>query len=169
MMKFIDDKGKLFGKVNIVDIIVVLVIVAIVAAVAVRFTSDKLNANGLNPASEDQYCYVTAYSSLQVPEVAASLKVGDHIVAGGKYTDAEIVDIKVEPAAYVGVNTEGKAVYSEHPLWKDVTVVIKEKIDPSNITIKVGGQEARVGYSYIVKTQTVEANAKIRGIEFKPE
>lgn len=168
-MKLIDEKGKLFGKLNIVDLVVVVIIIAIVAAVVVRFTSSKLNANGLNPASEDQYCYVTAFASLQVPEVAESLNIGDHIVAGGKYTDAEIVDIKVEPAAYVGVNSEGKAVYSEHPIWKDVTVVIKEKIDPSNITIKVGGQEARVGYSYIVKTQTVEANAKIRGVEFKDE
>lgn len=168
-MKLIDEKGKLFGKLNIVDLVVVVLIAAIAAAVVVRFTSSKLNANGLTPASEDQYCYVTAFASLQVPEVADALKVGDHIAAGGKFTDAEIVDVKVEPAAYIGVNSEGKAVYSEHPLWKDVTVVIKEKIDPSNITIKVGGQEARVGYSYIVKTQTVEANAKIRGIEFKAE
>lgn len=168
-MKLIDEKGKLFGKLNIVDLVVVVIIIAIVAAVVVRFTSSKLNANGLNPVSEDQYCYVTAFASLQVPEVAESLNIGDHIVAGGKYTDAEIVDIKVEPAAYVGVNSEGKAVYSEHPIWKDVTVVVKEKIDPSNITIKVGGQEARVGYSYIIKTQTVEANAKIRGVEFKDE
>lgn len=168
-MKLIDEKGKIFGKLNIVDLIVVVLIVAIVAAVAVRFTSSKLNANGLTPTAENQYCYVTCFASLQVPEVAETLKIGDHIAAGGKYTDAEIVDIKVEPAAYVGVNSEGKAVYSEHPIWKDVTVVVKEKINPSNITIKVGGQEARVGYSYIIKTQTVEANAKIRGIEFKPE
>ena len=136
-MKLVDEKGKLFGKLNIVDLVVVVIIIAIVAAVVVRFTSSKLNANGLNPASEDQYCYVTAFASLQVPEVAESLNIGDHIVAGGKYTDAEIVDIKVEPAAYVGVNSEGKAVYSEHPIWKDVTVVVKEKIDPSNITIKI--------------------------------
>ncbi len=168
-MKLIDEKGKLFGKLNIVDLVVVVVIVAIVATVVVRFTSSKLNANGLNPATPDQYCYITAYSSLQVPEVAEALKVGDHIVNSGKYTDAEIVDIKVEPAAYVGVNSEGEAVYSEHPLWKDITVVIREKIDPSNVTIKVGGQEARVGYSYIIKTQTVEANAKIRGVEFRDE
>ncbi len=168
-MKLIDEKGKLFGKLNIVDLVVVVIILAIIAAVAVRFTSSKLNANGLNPASEDQYCYVTCFASLQVPEVAESLNIGDHIVAGGKYTDAEIVDVKVEPAAYVGVNSDGEAVYSEHPIWKDVTVVIKEKINPSNITIKVGGQEARVGFSYIVKTQTVEANAKIRGVEFKSE
>lgn len=166
-MKLIDEKGKLFGKLNIVDLVVVVLIVAIIAAVGVRFTSSKLNANGLTPASEDKYCYVTAFASLQVPEVAEELHIGDHIAAGGKYTNAEIVDIKVQPAAYIGVNSEGKAVYSEHPLWKDITVVIKEKVDPSNITLKVGGQEARVGFSYIVKTQTVEANAKIRGVEFK--
>ena len=69
-MKLIDEKGKLFGKLNIVDLVVVVLIVAIIAAVGVRFTSSKLNANGLTPASEDKYCYVTAFASLQVPEVA---------------------------------------------------------------------------------------------------
>lgn len=168
-MKLIDEKGRIFGKLNVVDLLVVLVIIALVATVVVRFTSSKLNANGLNPTVEDEYCYVTAFASLQVPEVAQSLNIGDHIVVGGKYTDAEIVDVKVAPAAYVGVNTEGKAVYSEHPLWKDITVTIKEKVNPSNITLKVGGQEARVGFNYIIKTQTVEANARVRGIEFKSE
>ena len=56
-MKLIDEKGKLFGKLNIVDLVVVVLIVAIIAAVGVRFTSSKLNANGLTPASEDKYCY----------------------------------------------------------------------------------------------------------------
>ena len=66
-------------------------------------------------------------------------------------------------------NSEGKAVYSEHPLWKDVTVVVKEKVNPKSVILKVGNQEVRVGYSYILKTQTVETNCKIRGIEFKDE
>ena len=104
-----------------------------------------------------------------VPEVAEGLKEGDKLVANNAFTDAEVVSVDVAPAAYVGTNSEGKAVYSEHPLWKDVTVVVKEKVNPKSVILKVGNQEVRVGYSYILKTQTVETNCKIRGIEFKDE
>lgn len=163
-MKIIDEKGKLFGFINIVDLIVLLIVAILVIGVAVRLTSSKLNANGGNPLSEKEDVYVTLYSSLVVPEVAQSLEVGQKLVANNAYTDAEIVSVKVEDAAYVGTNSEGVAVESKHPIWKDVTVVVKEKINPSSVILKVGGQEARVGYSYILKTQTVETNCKIRGI-----
>lgn len=169
-MKLIDEKGKLFGKVNIVDLIVILIIVAVVCAVGYRLTSSRVNAGGGNPVStEEQYCYVTLYSSLVVPEISQSLNVGDKLVANSKYTDAEIVSIDEKPAAYVATNSDGEAVLSEHPIWKDLTVVVREKVDPSSVILKVGNQEARVGYSYILKTQTVETNCKIRGIEFKDE
>jgi len=47
--------------------------------------------------------------------------------------------------------------------------ILKEKVNPKSVILKVGNQEVRVGYSYILKTQTVETNCKIRGIEFKDE
>ena len=169
-MKLIDEKGRLFGKVNVIDLIVFVIIIGIVGAVGYRLTSSRVNANGGNPVTaKDQYCYVTLYSSLVVPEISQSLNVGDKLVANSQYTDAEIVSIEEKPAAYVATNSDGEAVLSEHPIWKDLTVVVKEKVDPSSVILKVGNQEARVGYSYILKTQTVETNCKIRGIEFKDQ
>ncbi len=169
-MKIVDEKGKLFGKVNVVDLIVLIIIIGIIGAVGYRLTSSRVNVGGGNPVNtEDQYCYVTLYSSLVVPEISQSLSVGDKLVANSKFTDAEIVSIEEKPAAYVATNDKGEAVLSEHPIWKDVTVVVKEKIDPTSVILKVGNQEARVGYSFILKTQTVETNCKIRGIEFKDE
>lgn len=165
-MKIIDEKGKLFGFINVIDLIVLLIIAVLAVGIVVRLTSAKLNANGGNPLSEKQEVYVTLFSSLVVPEVAQSLEVGQKLVANNAYTNAEIVSVKVEDAAYVGTDSNGVAVESKHPIWKDVTVVVKEKINPSSVILKVGGQEARVGYSYILKTQTVETNCKIRGISF---
>ena len=165
-MKLVDENGKIFGKVNIVDLIVLVLIVAIAAAGIIRVSSKKLNADNSEAGADgEQYCYVTLLSSLVVPEVAEGLKEGDKLVANNAFTDAEVVSVDVAPAAYVGTNSEGKAVYSEHPLWKDV----KEKVNPKSVILKVGNQEVRVGYSYILKTQTVETNCKIRGIEFKDE
>lgn len=165
-MKLIDEKGKLFGIINVVDLIALLIIIALIGVVGVRLVSSKLNANGANPLSDKEEIYVTLYSSLVVPEVAESLHVGDKLVANNAFTDAEIVSVSAKPADYVSTNAEGEAVLSEHPLWQDITVVIKDKINPSSVILKAGEQEVRVGFSYILKTQTVETNCKIRGVEF---
>lgn len=162
----IDEKGKLFGLINIVDLIVLVIIIALAGGIGYRLCSSKVNANGANPTSEKEEIYVTLSSSLVVPEVAKSLHAGDKLVANNALTDAEIVSVTTKPADYVSTNSDGEAVLTEHPLWEDVTVVIKDKVSPSNVILKVGGQEARVGYSFILKTQTVETNCKIRGIEF---
>ncbi len=167
-MKLINEKGKIFGLINIVDLIVVVLIVAIIGAVGYKAVSPKANV-AVEEGSGEQYCYVTLYGSTVVPETADTLKVGDKLVANNEVTDAEIVSIEQTPAAYVGVDDEGKAVYSEHPLWKDVTVVVKEKIDPTTPILKVGNQEVRVNYTFILKTQQFEGNCKVRGIEFKDE
>lgn len=166
-MKLINEKGKIFGLINIVDLIVLVLIIAVAGAVCFKMFSPKANAPV--ESKGDQYCYVTVLAQQVVPESAADLKVGDHLVANNEFTDAEIVSVSEAPAAQVNANAEGKSILSEHPLWKDLTVVVKEKIDPSSVILKVGGQEVRVNYPYILKTQTVECNSKIRGIEFKDE
>lgn len=171
-MKLIDEKGRIFSKVNIVDLIVILVIVAVIAAAAVKMTTGNTTdsvAGDEAAQSEQQYCYATIIARLQPEEVGNNLKVGDHLVANGGYTDAEIVDVQMKPADYVGVNAEGQTVKSEHPMWKDITVVAKQKLDPSDVTLKLGGQEIRVGYDFILKTQMVETKATVRNIEWKSE
>lgn len=164
-MKLVDEKGKLFGIINIVDLIVVLLILAIIGAIGYRLMSNKINANGGNILTKEEDVYVTLYSSLITPEVIDSLKEGDKLVANNAYTEAEIVSVERRPALYVAPNSDGNAVLSEHPLWEDALIVVKEKVNPASVVLKVGGQEVRVGYPYILKTQTVETNCKIRGIE----
>lgn len=166
-MKIIDEKGKLFGFINPVDLIVIVLILSVIGGIGYRFVSSKLNANGGSLMTEEQDIYVTLYSSLVVPEVAENLNIGDKLVANSQFTNAEIVDIKVEPASYVGTNAEGEAVLSQHPLWKDVTIVVKDRVNPSSVILKAGEQEVRVNYPFILKTQTVETNCKIRGVELK--
>lgn len=169
-MKFIDEKGRIFTKINIVDLIVLIVIVALVAALGIHFVSGNDSSDAESAVqTEDQYCYVTIVARLQPEEVGEYLNVGDHLVANGGYTEAEIVDVQVEDADYVGLNADGIATKSKHPMWKDVKVIAKQKLDPSSVTLKLGGQEIRVGNDFILKTQTVEANATVRQIEWKSE
>ena len=56
-MKLVDENGKIFGKVNLVDLIVLVLIVAIAAAGIIRVSSKKLNADNSEAGADgDQYC-----------------------------------------------------------------------------------------------------------------
>lgn len=167
MSKIIDEKGKLFGIVNIVDLLIGLVIIGLVAVVGIRLTSSARNAEGQNPLNAEKEIYVTLYGNSIVPEALETLKPGDKLVANNVFTNAEIVSVDVEPAAYITTDYKGEPHLTEHPMWKDITVVIKDKVNASNPILKAGNQEVRVNYNFILKTQQFEANCKVRKIELK--
>ena len=167
MSKLVDEKGKFFGKINVVDLLIILVIVGIIAVIGVRLTSSNRNAQGQNPLSSEKEIYVTLYGNSIVPEAINTLKVGDKLVANNVFTNAEIVSVDMKPAAYITTNSNGEAILEEHPIWKDITVVIKDKVNASSPILKAGNQEVRVNYNFILKTQQFEANCKVRKIELK--
>lgn len=165
MKKIIDEKGKLFGLVNIVDLMVILVIIALIAVVAIRVVSPKRNAAGTSVINGKQEAYATLYVQNAVPESLDILKVGDKLVANNAFTTAEIVSIESKPADLITTDAQGNAHNVSHPLWLDLIVVVKDEVNPSNPILKIGGQEARVNLPLILKTQKFEANSKVRKIE----
>ena len=167
MSKIIDEKGKLFGIINIVDLLVAIVIIGVIAVIGIRLTSSERNAEGQNPLDSKKEIYVTLYGNSIVPEALETLKPGDKLVANNVFTDAEIVSVDMEPAAYITTNSDGEAILEEHPMWKDITVVIKDTVNASNPILKAGNQEVRVNYNFILKTQQFEANCKVRNIELR--
>ena len=158
---------------NIIDVLVILVVIGICFAVVYRAKSAKYNAPGTEIGKKEEYCYVTVYLQTVLPEIGEQLEQdrlnGEHLVANNEFTDAEIVSVRSEKAKYVGMNAQGEPVAGVHPIWKDTYIVVKEKVDRSKAIIKVGGQEARVGFAYIMKTQKVEKNGVITAMEFKDE
>lgn len=163
----IDKNGKLFGIINIVDLLVGLVIIGVIAIVGIRLTSNARNAEGENLLEGKKEIYVTLYGNSIVPEAAEILKPGDKLVANNVFTNAEIVSVDVTPAAYITTNSDGEPILSEHPMWKDITVVIKDTVNASSPILKAGNQEVRVNYNFILKTQQFEANCKVRDIQLK--
>lgn len=165
MKKIIDEKGKLFGFINVVDLMVILVVLAIIAVLAIRVVSPKRNAEGTSIVNGKSEAYVTLYVQNAVPESLDILKPGDKLVANNTFTTAEIVSIDSKPADFITTDAEGNAHVVPHPLWLDLIVVIKDEVNASNPILKIGGQEARVNYPIILKTQQFEANSKVREIE----
>lgn len=164
-MKLIDEKGKIFGLVNVVDFFIGITLILVLVIVGSRVIKNK-DINQVDVTGKKE-AYITLYANSVVPEVVDTLKAGDKLVANNAYTTGEIVSIKVEPAAYITTNSEGKALLSKHPIWKDIYVVIKDTVNVNSPILKAGGQEVRVNYPFILKTQQFESNTKVRSIEFK--
>ncbi len=165
-MKLIDEKGKLFGIINIIDLTVLVVIVALVCGGGYMVLGGKVN-RGVSKSDDMKDVYVTISCRLISESAALALKQGDKMIAKNAYTDGTIDSVTYKTADYIGVNAEGYAVVGPHPLWKDAMVVIKDRVNVKDPILKVGTQEMRIGYKVFVKTQLVEIQGTVEKIEFR--
>ena len=150
----LDEKGRLFGKINIIDLLVLLLIVAVAIVVGIKL----LGGGGL--LSEDTTQGGTITYTVKVsgvdPDVYDAIKgyKGDKLMASGTViAGSEIVDITSEPHdASVTLDTQPGAL--QLPLDEgllDLTFTIKAQV-PDVITNEVGTQEVRIGKIHLVKT-----------------
>lgn len=159
----IDDKGRLFGKLNLIDLGVLLLVVILAAGFLY-----KDSAAGAD--SEGRTVVLKVVSPAQYPGVGEQIKVGDIVVASGAPTGARITSVEVKPANWVAANAQGQMILSQNPFRKDVYVTIEGKttqVTPGEITF--AGQKVRAGKKdFVVKTQTIEmADSTIISVEVK--
>ena len=160
-MKIINEKGKLFGIINIVDLAVVLIIVLIAGALGYKLLGSKLSAN----ESAKRTILVTVKCP-KAPETAAlAIKPGDKILSGTGYTNGTVESVRYESAKDTAVTADGKVITTEDPLLKDIYVVIQMKENPADPVLKLGNQEVRIGKDIFFKTQRVEIVSTVYNVE----
>ena len=163
-MKLVDEKGRLFGLINVIDLAVVLMIIAVGAGLVVKVVLPKL----YDDSDKLKDVYVTVVCRQQPEEAAIKLadSIGESLVAKNDFVDGEIAEASYVPHMAVGYDDNGIATASDHPYLTDITVVLKGQADPEAAVFTVGTQEMRIGYTIYVKTQRVEVTGKIEGIRF---
>ena len=163
-MKLLDDKGKLFGKVNIIDLLVVLVLIAGVAAVAWKLggsaVTDAINSN----AATIRYEVVCSNVDPATCDFAVS-HVGGQLMSNGDLLDGYITDCVIEPHTEMVLDADGNPKQVEDPEVHDLRFTIETKVSQAANAYAVGSQEVRVGKSHIVKTVELEINGYITSIE----
>lgn len=160
----LDEKGRLFGKVSIVDLAIVLIVLILVAGYLYRDRAAgtpaqaktvvvKVVCNGVYPGTED------------------SIKIGDNLVASGGVTNVRITDMRVEPAYWTVNTADGHMNLTTNPFRKDIYLTLEGKtsqITPAEITF--AGQKCRVGKEdFVIKTQKVEVIAIVQDIAIEGE
>lgn len=155
-MKIVDEKGKLFGKINVIDLLVVLVLVAAVIFLAVRFLG-----GGSNPVNQTtKITYTTTAVSVEqatYEEVLRHMEENggkDQLMANGELVDGYVVKAEAVPHVNYSTDAQGNVVRSVEDYEGgrlDVTFTVEANVaDP--IATKVGTQEVRVAKNHILKT-----------------
>lgn len=157
-MKVVDEKGKIFGKLNIIDLLVILLLIVAVALVAVKV----LRHDGAGNIPRTTLTYTVQVPSVD-PKVYEEIQTwigngepGDQLMANGALLDGYVTAATAVPHVNYGVNDQGQATVSTEQNGRlDVTFTIRANV-ANAITSEVGTQEVRVGKIHIVKTTHFE-------------
>lgn len=163
-MKIVNEKGKLFGLINIIDFSII-VLVLLVGAV---FLLNKMGAD-VGPIKTEQSMQnvtVTYRSTVRNTDQIKALKVGDQLISLLKPADAYVKSISYTDLQVPISTADGRAVYSPDPTRKELTVTFTMKAVKGNDIIKLDNQDVAVGKVFTLKTRTFETQGTVEAIEF---
>lgn len=162
-MKLVDEKGKIFGLINIVDLAVLLVLVLLIGAFGykiLRPDNDNTNQTALKT-------YLISVKCPLSPEAAAdSIKIGNMIYldSTGSLDNTSVISVEETPAEVEVVTADGQLKITEHPTLKDVYIDFEFRTDTDG-ALKLGGiYQLNVGKDFVFKTTRVELDGIITNI-----
>lgn len=153
-MKIIDEKGKIFGKLNIIDLLVILLVIAAVAFLGIKLA----NRDSGGVVGTTKLTYTVKVSAVE-PEVYESVKqnIPGQLMASGELVNGTVVSVEAEPShSGASLSTEGGALdVTLRDDLLDLVFTIEANVT-NTVTNEVGTQEVRIGKSHIVKTTKFE-------------
>ena len=160
----IDEKGRLFGKINIVDLLVILVVMVAAVVLGMKFLKPGGSSVAGGSAAKHHVEYTVLVESVQ-PAVYESIKanyIPSTLMASGELLDGQVTGVEATPHAdNVTVNTSGDTVaFTADKGLLDLTFTVECNV-ANPITTEIGTQEVRVGKSHILKTDKFELNGVV--------
>jgi hypothetical protein len=143
-LKLLDDKGKVFGLINIIDLIVLVFVVALVLGGAYRFYGPRQNGDifqqeGDTVLMKGRVFDVSKYT-------ANVIRVGDIVIdTAAQVPFGEIISVETVPHRRPVDTAEGKVVLSEVPERFDVILSLKGAARVSEHAIRIATHDVRVG------------------------
>lgn len=152
----IDEKGRLFGKINIVDLIVILVIVIAAVVVGMKFLGGSGSA--INP-TKTPVRYTVLVEGVE-PEVYENIRqyIPGQLMASGEMLDGYVTDVEVVEGRTHAATVDTADGTLEIPVNTgklDLIFTIECNV-VNSITTEIGTQEVRVGKTHTVKTNRFE-------------
>lgn len=190
-MKLFDEKGKLFGKINVIDFLVIVLIVVALVVVGVKVLgggNDAVHSDaetsdvGTSPdqATAAKLSYVVRVTGVHEDVVEQLAQCVDPAEgkkeqlqhSGELVEDAYVVDYWTEPCRY-HMTSDGSveiiaAAEADAAGLVNLCIVVEAVVDDTTVN-KVGALEVRVGKAHILKTAHFElSNGFVAACEWEP-
>lgn len=158
--------GKLFGKINIIDLMVILLIVAAAVFLGVRL--GERNGTPSNTPTTSRIRYVVKVTRMD-PELYDAIKeridAGEtQLLAGEALFDGYIVDMYATPHINTAATDDGRYVSAEDPYYLNVYITVEAPVSNA-MTNLVATQETRLGSSIWVKTVGMQVSGTVIALE----
>ena len=147
-MKIINEKGKLFGLINIVDLLVLVAAIAVVAGVGYKLFAPQIKESVQPQVELTAIVRVRGATPFLVTEVERTIE-----------------DMKIEDYAQQVTTADGRIVTAVDPDKKDIVFTIKTTVPKGTATPSIGTQEVRAGRTFIVKTNDFETSGNIDSVD----
>ena len=164
-MKLVNEKGMLFGIINVIDLAIILVIALVAVAAVFKFAAPAAS-EAIAPKSDMTVTLRVRGAMNYLKDEVLKLQPGVKLIAGSDYIAAEVVSVESIPYLSAATTSDGKFVTSEDAQKCDLIIKIHAKQAKNDPILKVGNQEIRIGRGFIFKTQTIEVNAIIEEVQF---
>ena len=159
-MKIINEKGKLFGIINVVDLLVLVAAIAVVAGVGY-----KLFAKQIKEVASPQVSLTMTVRVRGATPFLVNSQVGKSLVNGNSYVNAQITDMKIDDYNQQVTTADGRIVTATDPEKKDLVFTITTKVSKGTPAPAIGTQEVRAGRTFIVKTNDFETTGNIDSVD----
>lgn len=163
-MKIVDSKGKLFGRINIIDLALGIIIICLFCGIGYKIFERNMNEELVEEKVE---AYITLRAVGIVPEAEACDIEGEKLIVENEISDAEIVSVKFQESKYNGMTSDGKLSIENNPLLRDVEITVKAPAVKNETGILVAGKNFRVNQDFVITTKEFYANAKIVGVRYE--
>lgn len=166
-MKIINEKGKLFGIINLVDLLVLLAVVLAVGGVGWRLLGSKVVEAAAPKVTMTYTVRVRGVNGRMQDEIRKNLEVNNRIIAGNDYVSgAYVTGVEFVPFIQQNPTAEGLLVDAVDPTRVDAIFTVQATVSKEVPVYKVGTQEIRVGYGHYLKTPLIEYAATIESVSF---
>ncbi len=164
----IDNKGRIFGKINVIDFVVALIIVCLLAGVGYKLFGQS-NSNVVEKKVETGTVYATFQMTCIMKESENFVEVGDKLIIDDEVTEIEVVDVIFEDTKYVDITDDGELVIADNPLYVDGRIQVKAEGAKTSEGVKIGKNIIRVNSNFDIATERFSAGSKIVDVQFEPQ
>jgi hypothetical protein len=165
-MMLIDERGRLLGRINLIDFLLIATVVFVILGVAARIFTPVIQQATAPMVNVTMTARVRAVLPSVAETVQATMQAnapnqlltGNTLVGGAFVTGVEVM-----PHTAAVPTADGRFEWTTDPFRVDLVFTIEARIAQGPV-LRIGTQEIRIGIGHFVKTTMFEFSSNIENI-----